>query len=160
ALFLVPGMAMIGSIAFVLLALYSHSEPMIFAAIFLAEALMFVNTGPCNAIIANVVQPNVRAAAYSITIFAVHFLGDIWSPSLIGRVADTFGDPAAMTGALGRALSLFGAAPTQVAGSRPENIVAGLLMVVPALLISGFVLLIGARYLPRDMALMREKLKT
>ena len=43
----------------------------IFAAIFLAETLMFVNTGPCNAIIANVVQPNLRAAAYAISIFAV-----------------------------------------------------------------------------------------
>ena len=160
ALFLVPGVAMIGSISFVLLALFSHSEVVIFAAILLAETLMFVNTGPCNAIIANVVQPNLRAAAYSIAIFAVHFLGDIWSPSLIGKVSDSFGDPAMMAGTLGRALTVFGATPTQVDGSRPENIVAGLLIVVPALLISGIVLLLGARYLPRDMALLQAKLKT
>jgi MFS transporter, Spinster family, sphingosine-1-phosphate transporter len=160
ALFLVPGLAMIGSITFVLLALFSHSEPVIFAAIFLAEALMFVNTGPCNAIIGNVVQPNLRAAAYSIAIFAVHFLGDIWSPSLIGKLSDAFGDPTVMAGTLGRALTLFGATPTQVAGSQPENIVAGLLIVVPALLISGIVLLLGARYLVRDMALLLAKLKT
>ena len=131
----------------------------IFAAIFLAEALMFVNTGPCNAIIANVVQPNLRAAAYAIAIFAVHFLGDIWSPSLIGKVADLFGDPATMASAFGRALSSIGAVPTQVAGAPPENIVAGLLVVVPALLLSGIVLLAGARYLPREMALMQAKLK-
>ena len=66
-------------------------EPLIFVGIFLAEALMFINTGPCNAIIANVVMPNMRAAAYAVAIFAVHFLGDIWSPTLIGWVADTFG---------------------------------------------------------------------
>ena len=59
ALFLVPSIAMFGSIPFVLLALFSSSAPAIFAAIFAAEALMFVNTGPCNAIIANVVQPNL-----------------------------------------------------------------------------------------------------
>jgi MFS transporter, Spinster family, sphingosine-1-phosphate transporter len=48
--------------------------------------------------------------------------------------------------------------PTQVAGHPPENIVAGLLVVVPALLISGVVLLCGARYLPREMALLQSKL--
>ena len=160
ALFLVPGVAMIGSISFVLLALFSHSEVAIFAAILLAETLMFVNTGPCNAIIANVVQPNLRAAAYSIAIFAVHFLGDIWSPSLIGKVSDSFGDPAMMAGTFGRALTLVGATPTQVDGSRPENIVAGLLVVVPALLISGIVLLLGARYLPRDVQAQRVLIET
>ena len=158
ALFLVPGVAMIGSIPFVLAALFTNSEPAIFAAIFLAEALMFVNTGPCNAIIANVVQPNLRAAAYAIAIFAVHFLGDIWSPSLIGKASDLFGDPVTMAGAFGRALNSMGAVPTQFAGQPPENIVAGLLVVVPALLISGIVLLVGARYLPREMALMQAKL--
>jgi MFS transporter, Spinster family, sphingosine-1-phosphate transporter len=159
ALFLVPGVAMIGSIPFVLAALFTNSEPAIFAAIFMAETLMFVNTGPCNAIIANVVQPNLRAAAYATAILAVHLLGDIWSPSLIGKVSDLFGDPETMATSFGRALSSIGAEPTQVAGGPPENIVAGMLLVVPALLISGIVLLVGARYLPREMALMRAKLK-
>ena len=88
------------------MALFATSEPVIFAAIFVAETLMFINTGPCNAIIANVVQPNLRAAAYAIAIFAVHFLGDIWSPSLIGKVADMFGDPETMAGAFGRVLAV------------------------------------------------------
>jgi MFS family permease len=159
ALFVVPGVAMIGSIPFVLLALSSRSAPVIYAAIFAAEALMFVNTGPCNAIIANVVQPNLRAAAYAISVFAVHFLGDIWSPTLIGKAADLFGDPETMDSSIGRALRSIGAVPTQVAGQKPENIVAGLLIVVPALLLSGMVLIAGARHLPREMALMRAKLK-
>jgi MFS family permease len=158
ALFLVPGVAMIGSIGFVLLALFAYSEPVIFGAIFLAETLMFVNTGPCNAIIGNVVQPNLRAAAYSIAIFAVHFLGDIWSPSLIGKISDSFGDASNMAGPLGRAFFAIGAVPTKLAGGRPENIVAGLLLVVPALLVSGIILLAGARHLPRDMACLQGKL--
>ncbi len=159
ALFLVPGVAMIASIPFVLLALYTSSGPAIFVAIFLAETLMFVNTGPCNAIIANVVQPNLRAAAYAVALFAVHFLGDIWSPSLIGKVSDSFGDPETMAGTLGKTLSAIGAVPTQVAGQPPENIVAGLLVVVPALLHFGRSPSGRARYLPREMALLQSKLE-
>jgi hypothetical protein len=150
---------MIASIPFVLLALFSTSETTIFTAIFAAEALMFVNTGPCNAIVADVVQPNLRAAAYAISTFAIHFLGDIWSPWLIGKTADLFGDPVTMASSYGKVLSALGAVPTQVTGHPPENIVAGLLGVVPALLLSGVVLIAGARHLVREMALMRAKLK-
>ncbi len=159
ALFLVPGLAMLASIPFVLLGLFARSTPLIFVGIFVAETLMFVNTGPCNAIIANVVMPNMRAAAYAVAIFAVHFLGDIWSPMLIGWMADTFGRPEMMNTLLGRAFAAVGALPTQQADQVPENILAGLLVVVPALLISAIVLLSGARHLPREMALMRAKLK-
>lgn len=159
ALFLVPGLAMLGSIPFVLLGLFARTTPMIFVGIFLAEALMFVNTGPCNAIIANVVMPNMRAAAYAVAIFAVHFLGDIWSPMLIGWMSDTFGQKALMDTLLGQAFAAVGAVPTQRPDQAPENILAGLLAVVPALLISAIVLLSGARHLPREMALMRAKLK-
>ena len=150
---------MLASIPFVILALISKSEPVIYASIFAAETLMFVNTGPCMAIIANVVQPNLRAAAFAISYAAVHFLGDIWSPWLIGKAADMFGDPETMNSSIGRALKSIGAVPTQVAGQPPENLVAGLLIVVPALLLSGIVFLAGARHLPREMALMQAKLK-
>ncbi len=159
ALFLVPGVAMLASIPFVLVGLLSTSESVIFAAILVAETLMFINTGPCNAIIANVVQPNMRAAAYAIAIFAVHFLGDIWSPYLIGLAADSFGDANTMRTMIGQALASIGATPTQITGHSPQNIVAGLLCVVPALLLSSIVLLAGIRHLPREMALMRAKLK-
>lgn len=159
ALFLVPGLAMLGSIPFVLLGLLATNEPLIYAAIFAAETLMFINTGPCNAIIANVVQPNMRAAAYAVAIFAVHFLGDIWSPYLIGKAADWFGDPLMMQSSVGLFLARIGATPTQVSGHPPQNLVAGLLCVVPALLLASIVLLSGVRHLPREMALMQAKLK-
>jgi len=159
ALFVVPGVAMILSIPFVILALVAKDKTTIYAAIFAAETLMFVNTGPCTAIIANVVQPNMRAAAFAVSTFAVHFLGDIWSPWLIGKAADLFGDPDTMKGSIGRMLASIGAIPTQVEGQKPENIVAGLLFITPALLLSGIVLIAGARHLPGEMALMRAKLK-
>ncbi|MBX6315356.1 MAG: MFS transporter [Isosphaeraceae bacterium] len=159
ALFLVPGLAMLASIPFVLVGLFSQSPPWIFAGIFCAEALMFVNTGPCNAIIANVIAPNMRGSAYAIALAAVHVFGDFWSPPLIGWVARTFGQPDTMATSFGRWLGSLGAVPVQPEGQVPENIVAGLLVVVPALLLSGLVLLSGARHLPREMALMLARLK-
>ncbi len=159
ALFLVPGVAMLASIPFVLAALWATSPGAIYLAIFFAELLMFVNTGPCNAIIGHVVLPNMRGAAYAVAVFAVHFLGDIWSPWLIGKAADTFGDPLMMQGLIGKLLISLGATPTRMPGHPPENIVAGLLIVVPALLVSALVLLAGARHLPREMALMQAKLR-
>jgi MFS transporter, Spinster family, sphingosine-1-phosphate transporter len=159
ALFVLPGLALLAAIPFVLLGLFAHSELAIFTGVFLAEMLMFMNTGPCNAIIANVVQPNLRAAAYAISTFAIHFLGDIWSPWLIGKAADLFGDPETMASSIGQVLRSIGAVPTQVAGHPPENIVAGLLGVVPALLLSGIVLLAGTRHIAREMALMQAKVR-
>ena len=159
ALFLVPAFSMLASIPFVIMVLMSTGAPVIYASIFAAETLMFVNTGPCMAIIANVVQPNLRAAALAISYAAVHFLGDIWSPWLIGKAADMFGDPETMNSSIGRALKAIGAVPTRVPGQQPENIVAGLLILIPALLLSGIVFLAGARHLPREMAMMQAKLK-
>ncbi|MHC5542845.1 MFS transporter, partial [Singulisphaera rosea] len=159
AQFLVPGVSMLASIPFVLIALFAKTEPVIYSSIFAAEALMFINTGPCNAIIANVVQPNLRAAAYAISTFAIHFLGDIWSPWLIGLTADKLGDPLTMASSYGQLLKAIGVVPTQISGQPPENIVAGLLLTVPAILLSGIVFLAGARHLPREMALMQAKLK-
>ncbi len=160
ALFIVPGLAMLASIPFVILALLSKNQVLIYGSIFMAEALMFVNTGPCMAIVANVVQPNLRAAAFAISYAAAHFLGDIWSPVLIGKAADLFGQPDTMNSSIGRVLKAIGAEPTKMPWQQhPENLVAGLLLVVPALLLSAIVFLAGARHLPREMALMKAKLK-
>ena len=45
-------------------------------------------------------------------------------------------------------------------GMSPENMTAGMLVVIPAIVLSGVVLLSGARHLPREMALMVAKLKS
>ena len=159
ALFIVPGVAMLASVPFIVMAVYAKSTPAIFAGVFMAEALMFINTGPCNAVIANVVMPNMRAAAYAVALFAVHVLGDIWSPSLMGWVVDTFGQPDSMRSVFGSLLASIGAVPIVREGHAPENLIAGMLVVVPAVVLSGIVLLAGARHLPREMALMLAKLK-
>ena len=158
-MFVVPGVAMLLSIPFVVAAMLSRSPWIIYPCIFMAEALMFVNTGPCTAIIANVVQPNLRAAAFAISTFAVHFLGDIWSPWLIAKASTLCADAETMATPFGKVLASIGAVPTQQGTAPPENLVAGLLCITPALLLSGIVLLAGARHLPREMELMRAKLK-
>jgi MFS family permease len=150
---------LIAAVPFILVAIYSKSVPWIYAGIFLSEALMFINTGPCNAVIANVVLPKMRAAAYALAIFAVHFLGDIWSPMLMGWVADFFGHDDSMASGFGRALAAIGAVPSIRPGLEPENLTAGMLVVVPAVFLAGVVLLAGARHLPREMALMTARLK-
>ncbi|HEY2154686.1 MAG TPA: MFS transporter, partial [Isosphaeraceae bacterium] len=93
-------------------------------------------------------------------LFAVHVLGDIWSPPLIGYVADLFGAPDTMASSIGQFLKSIGAVPVVGdEGAKPQNMVAGLLIVVPAVFLSGVVFLAGARHLPREMALMLAKLK-
>lgn len=160
ALFIVPGVAMLLAVPPLLVGLFARDKPIIFTAIFVAEFLMFVNTGPCNAIIGHVVQPNMRAVALAVAIAVLHFLGDIWSPWLIGLISTRFGTEAAMASTIGRLLAAVGATPTQVAGlPAPRNLLAGLLIVVPGVALSGVVLLSGARHLPREMALMQAKLR-
>jgi MFS transporter, Spinster family, sphingosine-1-phosphate transporter len=56
----------------------------LFAAIF----CLFLNTGPGNAILANVAPTNVRSRAFALNIFVIHLFGDAISPPLIGAIAD------------------------------------------------------------------------
>jgi hypothetical protein len=104
-------------------------------------------------------MPNMRGVACSVVLAATHLLGDIWSPSLMGWVIDTFGQADSMSTSFGKALATLGALPVALPGHDSENITAGMLVVIPALLIAGLVLLSGARHLPREMALMLAKLK-
>jgi hypothetical protein len=131
----------------------------IFLGVFVAIALMFTNAGPCYAIIANVVMPNMRAVACAVSLAAAHLLGDMWSPSLMGWVADTFGAADSMATPFGQALAAIGAVPKAQPGHDPDNLTAAMLTAVPALAIAGVVLLSGARHLPREMALMLAKLR-
>jgi hypothetical protein len=55
--------------------------------IFLAVFFLFLNTGPSNAILANVTRPSVRANAFALNILVIHALGDAISPPLLGAVA-------------------------------------------------------------------------
>ncbi len=64
--------------------------PLAWVFIFLAEFLIFFNTGPSNAALANVTSPAVRATAFAMNIFVIHLLGDAISPPVIGKITDSF----------------------------------------------------------------------
>jgi MFS transporter, Spinster family, sphingosine-1-phosphate transporter len=159
ALFIIPGLGMIAAIPFALAAIYGRSLPWIFGGLFFAVGAMYMNLVPCYTIIASVVMPNMRAVACAAALASIHLLGDIWSPSLMGWTVQTFGQADSMATIFGKALTALGAVPVAQPGRDPENLTAGMLVVIPALLIAGIVLLSGARHLPREMALMLAKLR-
>jgi MFS family permease len=60
---------------------------------FLAGAMffLFLSTGPVNTLILETVPVNLRASAMAVSIFTIHLFGDMWSPEIVGRLADSFG---------------------------------------------------------------------
>lgn len=91
AYFLVSAWGLFASLPFAALAILNPSPWIMIPAIFLAEFCLFLNTGPLNAVIANVSHPSIRASAYAVNIFAIHALGDALSPTLLGRLSDLAG---------------------------------------------------------------------
>jgi MFS family permease len=69
-------------------ALTAASPALYFNCMVIAQLLMFLSTGPINATILNVVLPNQRASANALGVFAIHLLGDVPSPYLIGMISD------------------------------------------------------------------------
>jgi MFS transporter, Spinster family, sphingosine-1-phosphate transporter len=57
-------------------------------AVVVAELLLFASTGPVNSAIVNEVAPGERATAVALSIVAIHLLGDVPSPPLIGIISD------------------------------------------------------------------------
>lgn len=86
--FLVSGWGMVLGTPFAVLAFLSPSLPVVYGATFAAVVLLFLNTGPLNAVLVNVTRPEVRATAIALHIFVIHALGDIVSPPLIGWISD------------------------------------------------------------------------
>ena len=90
--------------------------------LFLTEFCVLLNTGPANAILANVVPSAKRASAFGLNILSIHVLGDVISPPLMGALT------------------------YQAEG----NMNAGMGVVAVAMGLSGFCWLMGARHLSRD----------
>jgi hypothetical protein len=53
--------------------------------------LLFANTGPLNAAMANVLPADVRARGFGLSTMSIHLFGDALSPLLIGLASDRFG---------------------------------------------------------------------
>ncbi|MDP9194083.1 MAG: MFS transporter [Acidobacteriota bacterium] len=84
----VSGIATLLAAPITLLGLMHQDKVVYIAALSVAQVLIFMCTGPINCAIVNVVSPLERATAVGLSVFAMHVLGDIPSPVLIGAISD------------------------------------------------------------------------
>ena len=57
---------------------------------FFCEVFLFLSTAPVNTVALRTVPTELRASSMALAIFAIHFLGDLWSPPLLGLLQDLF----------------------------------------------------------------------
>jgi MFS family permease len=119
--FLVSGIGMLLAFPFTVGMVFTPF-PLAWIMLFFAVFFVFFNTGPSNTAIANVALPAVRATAFALNIFVIHFFGDAGAPPLIGFIA-------------GR-----------------TNLDIAFLFISVTMLIAGVVWLAGMKYLERDTA--------
>ncbi len=84
----VSGVVTLAAAPLTLVALASPHPAVYWTAIVAAELCLFASTGPINSAIVNVVSPQMRATAVALSIFTIHLLGDVPSPSLVGLLSD------------------------------------------------------------------------
>src|SRR6266581_3979032 len=84
----VSGIATLIAAPLALVGLTSATPAVYWTAIVLAQLLLFSSTGPVNSAIVNVVRPEIRATAVAVSIFTIHILGDVPSPTMIGWISD------------------------------------------------------------------------
>jgi MFS transporter, Spinster family, sphingosine-1-phosphate transporter len=100
--FVLSGASLVGSIAFTLPAVLAPSPLVFWPATFVTLLLLFMNIGPLNAAMANVLPADLRARGFAVTTGVIHLLGDAASPWLIGVASDAVGltAPVLATGSL------------------------------------------------------------
>jgi MFS family permease len=70
------------------IAIAAGSAAHFFVGVFPAEIALFLLSGPINVALLRSAPPALRASAMALSIFAIHALGDLWSPPIIGLVSD------------------------------------------------------------------------
>lgn len=163
-----PAIAVLAAVPFGAAGLLAPAKWVALSLLFVASVLLTSCLGPCNTVTANVVPSNRRAVGYALSIFLLHLFGDIPSPPLIGSLATELARPEVRASAVGRFFESVGARvidPAEIAGHAeweqrtpsahedlgPNNITAGMLVIIPILLIGSLCFFLGARFLPRDM---------
>jgi len=121
---LVSGWGMLAAVPFAALGLMAEQRLVYLPAIFVAQVLVFLNTGPANAVLVNVALPEIRATGIAASIFVYHLLGDVPSPILIGRASDGFGlEKALLLTSLAMAVSgIFYLLGTRTLGADTERV--------------------------------------
>jgi len=100
--FAVAGAGLLASVPFTVVAVLAASPAVFWPAMFVSLLLIFLNTGPLNAAMANSLPADLRARGFAISTMSIHLFGDALSPTLIGAASDRVGLawPVLATGAL------------------------------------------------------------
>jgi MFS family permease len=113
----------------VLMAFFIHTLPLFITVFVIAAISLNFCTGPLNAVMQDIVTPNMRATAVGLSLLLAHILGDAAAPTVIGLISDQ--------STLGTALTV----------TSPLF-----------LFLAGVVCLIGLRTVARDMQRMHKQL--
>ena len=73
------------------LAILSSNTTLTMSFLALSMFLLFLCTGPVNTLIIETVPVNLRSSAMAFSIFLIHLFGDMGSPEIVGRIADSLG---------------------------------------------------------------------
>ncbi|MBI1947621.1 MAG: MFS transporter [Deltaproteobacteria bacterium] len=85
----VSAFSMLPAAALALVALYVVEGAFaIMACVTAAQVFLWMYNAPVNALIVNSVDAGMRARAFGLSILAIHVLGDVLSPPLIGAISD------------------------------------------------------------------------
>lgn len=114
-----------------LIALLIHNLPLFIGMFIIVAVFLSFCIGPLNAVIQDIIRPDLRATAVGFSLLFAHMLGDAAAPSIIGFIADIRNHQ------LGFALLITG--PT-------------------SLLIAGLICLFGLRTVAGDMRAMQEQI--
>ena len=87
AYYLVSAASMALGVPVMVVALFTRGKAML-PAIAIAAFFLLLNTSPLNAAVINSVGAHIRATAIAVEIFFIHILGDAFSPTMMGYMAD------------------------------------------------------------------------
>jgi len=114
----------------VLLALFIQNLPLFIAIFIVAAISLNFCTGPLNAVIQDIIAPNMRATAVGLALLLAHLLGDAAAPTIIGLISDN------------------------------SSLRTALIVTAPTFLfLAGLVCLLGLRTVAKDMERMQKQLQ-
>lgn len=125
AQFAISGWGLVLSLLFTAGAVLVPSPAIFWPCTFVTLLLLFLNIGPLNAAMANVLPCDLRARGFALSTMAIHLLGDAASPWLIGVWSDYVGLTIPIVAA-GFLLALAGILLLLGRGALERDVVAGL----------------------------------
>lgn len=87
---LIAGFSYLAGMPFIIGSFFAGPRWLFVAFLMVGCFFYFMCMPAVNTQIANVTHPNQRAMAYALAVFALHFLGDMMTPPIFGKVSDGF----------------------------------------------------------------------